>query len=98
MRSSWLALVAAACACAPLAQAKRRRGESSDEADSPYQLARVEEIQQQVAEAGGNAKGMFAISLSWATHDDLDLHVIVPGGGHANAHQGHPNQPQQNEM
>ena len=57
-----------------------------------------EEIQQQVAEAGGNAKGMFAISLSWATHDDLDLHVIVPGGGHAHAHQGHPNQPQQNEM
>jgi hypothetical protein len=33
-----------------------------------------------VALAGGDTKGHLVFSLSWETKDDLDLHVVIPGG------------------
>lgn len=39
-----------------------------------------EDIQRRVALAGGNSEGVLVASLAWATADDLDLHVVTPGG------------------
>lgn len=44
----------------------------------------VEDIQRRVALAGGNTHGVLVASLAWATPDDLDLHVVVPGGAEIN--------------
>jgi hypothetical protein len=64
------------------AKKRRRRSDMASQAGDPNAggLVMVEDIQRRVATAGGNAKGKLAISLSWSTHDDLDLHVFTPSG------------------
>eukprot|EP00913_Durusdinium_trenchii_P002785 g2576.t1 len=43
-------------------------------------LAVSRDIERRVVEAGGNTEGVMVVSLSWASADDLDLHVVLPGG------------------
>jgi hypothetical protein len=40
----------------------------------------TDSIKERVKQAGGNVTGDFRASLSWRNHDDLDLHLIEPGG------------------
>ena len=40
----------------------------------------ADSIKQRVKDAGGNVEGWMRISLSWNNHDDLDLHLVAPGG------------------
>ena len=42
----------------------------------------TDSIKERVKQAGGNVDGELRISLSWFNFDDLDLHVIEPGGNH----------------
>lgn len=42
----------------------------------------ADSIKERVKAAGGNVGGVLRISLSWHNHDDLDLHVYEPNGGH----------------
>lgn len=43
-------------------------------------LALSKDIERRVVEAGGNTQGVMVASLSWQSADDLDLHVLLPGG------------------
>lgn len=45
-----------------------------------YTNAVTDSIKEQVKAAGGKVEGELRISLSWFNYDDLDLHVIEPGG------------------
>mmetsp|Transcript_110299 Transcript_110299/g.322830 ORF Transcript_110299/g.322830 Transcript_110299/m.322830 type:complete len:361 (+) Transcript_110299:75-1157(+) len=47
-------------------------------------LALAEDIERRVAQAGGNVEGVIVASLSWSTPDDLDLHLVAPGGSEIN--------------
>lgn len=38
----------------------------------------ADSIKEKVKKAGGNVNGIFRISLSWHSHDDLDLHLLCP--------------------
>ena len=40
----------------------------------------ADSIKEKVKTAGGKVDGVLRISLAWHNHDDLDLHVIEPGG------------------
>jgi len=40
----------------------------------------ADSIRERVKAAGGNVDGVLRVSLSWSNTDDLDLHVIEPGG------------------
>lgn len=40
----------------------------------------ADSIKERVKEAGGNVDGILRVSLSWDNTDDLDLHVLEPGG------------------
>ncbi|CAE7204939.1 unnamed protein product [Symbiodinium natans] len=43
-------------------------------------LAVTRDIERRVVQAGGNTLGVLVASLSWTSADDLDLHMLVPGG------------------
>lgn len=43
-------------------------------------LALAADIENRVVQAGGNSVGVIVASLSWSSADDLDLHMVVPGG------------------
>jgi hypothetical protein len=43
-------------------------------------IATMDDIRKRVAVAGGETEGFLVFSLSWASADDLDLHVKIPGG------------------
>lgn len=45
-----------------------------------YTNAVTDSIKEQVKAAGGKVEGELRISLSWFNYDDLDLHVVEPGG------------------
>ena len=70
--------------CVDAKKRRRRRSETSVQGGRRHAdeggLVVVEDIQRRVAEAGGNAKGRLAISLTWAVQHDLDLHVTTPNG------------------
>lgn len=40
----------------------------------------TDSIKERVKNAGGNVNGVLRCSLSWFNYDDLDIHVIEPGG------------------
>lgn len=40
----------------------------------------ADSIKERVKAAGGDVSGVIRVSLSWHNYDDLDLHVIEPGG------------------
>lgn len=40
----------------------------------------ADSIKERVKQAGGNVTGDFRASLSWSNYDDLDLHLVEPGG------------------
>lgn len=40
----------------------------------------TDSIKERVKSAGGNVDGDVRVSLSWFNYDDLDLHVVAPGG------------------
>jgi hypothetical protein len=40
----------------------------------------ADSIKERVKKAGGNVTGDFRASLSWSNYDDLDLHLVEPGG------------------
>lgn len=40
----------------------------------------ADSIKERVKSAGGNVTGDFRASLSWFNYDDLDLHLVEPGG------------------
>mgnify|MGYP000098852174 CR=1 FL=1 len=40
----------------------------------------TDSIKERVKKAGGQVEGVFRASLSWFNYDDLDLHLIEPGG------------------
>ena len=40
----------------------------------------ADSIKERVKQAGGNITGDFRASLAWYNHDDLDLHLVEPGG------------------
>lgn len=40
----------------------------------------ADSIKEKVKNAGGSVDGILRVSLSWHNHDDLDLHIIEPGG------------------
>ena len=40
----------------------------------------ADSIKERVKEAGGKVDGELRVSLSWHNYDDLDLHVLEPGG------------------
>ena len=42
----------------------------------------ADSIKERVKNAGGNVEGDLRCSLSWFNRDDLDLHMIEPGGNH----------------
>lgn len=42
----------------------------------------TDSIKARVKKAGGNIEALMRVSLAWFNKDDLDLHCIVPGGGH----------------
>lgn len=42
----------------------------------------TDSIKERVKKAGGNVEGVLRCSLSWFNYDDLDIHVIEPGGNH----------------
>lgn len=48
--------------------------------DEDREVISEEEIEDRVNEAGGESNGTLTISLAWGTRDDIDLHVIEPGG------------------
>jgi hypothetical protein len=54
--------------------------------DNPFSWAYTggitDSIKERVKAAGGRVDGEIRISLSWSNYDDLDLHVIEPGGNH----------------
>jgi len=40
----------------------------------------ADSIKERVKKAGGKVDGIMRVSLSWSNYDDLDIHVIEPGG------------------
>ena len=42
----------------------------------------TDSIKERVKRAGGDVTGVLRCSLSWHNYDDLDIHVIEPGGNH----------------
>lgn len=42
----------------------------------------TDSVKQRVKAAGGNVNALLRVSLSWFNLDDLDLHVLLPGGNH----------------
>ena len=52
----------------------------SEAADDALALATIDDIRKRVAVAGGATEGFLVFSLAWASNDDLDLHVKLPGG------------------
>ncbi|MCK5610620.1 hypothetical protein KAR91_52595 [Candidatus Pacearchaeota archaeon] len=47
-----------------------------------YNGEAADSIKEKVKRAGGNVNGILRASLSWFNFDDLDIHVIEPGGNH----------------
>lgn len=45
-----------------------------------YEDNNADALKQKVSKAGGKVDGELRISLEWFNHDDLDVHVIEPGG------------------
>lgn len=46
-----------------------------------YQNNMADAIKEKVKRAGGSVDGHLRVSLEWFNTDDLDLHLIMPGGG-----------------
>lgn len=46
----------------------------------------ADSIKERVKAAGGNVEGWMRISLAWHNFDDLDLHLLGPGGEHVCFH------------
>lgn len=46
----------------------------------------ADSIKERVKQAGGNVTGDLCCRLSWSNYDDLDLHMVEPGGGHIAYH------------
>lgn len=42
----------------------------------------TDSIKERVRKAGGNIDAVLRCSLSWGNYDDLDIHVVEPGGNH----------------
>lgn len=42
----------------------------------------TDSIKERVKKAGGKVDGVLRVSLSWSNHDDLDIHLVEPGGYH----------------
>jgi hypothetical protein len=47
-----------------------------------YKNSLTDSMKEKVKAAGGQVEGELRVSLEWYNHDDLDLHVIEPGGVH----------------
>ncbi len=47
-----------------------------------YKGELTDSIRERVKRAGGNVEGVLRCSLSWFNYDDLDIHVVEPGGTH----------------
>lgn len=46
----------------------------------------TDSIKERVKKAGGNVEGDLCCRLSWFNYDDLDLHMMEPGGNHISFH------------
>ena len=65
--AGWLLLLLFGCAAA-------------EEPMNGLVLARIDEVNNRVVQAGGRVKGKMGFSLYWETDDDLDLQVLTPSG------------------
>lgn len=45
-----------------------------------YTGAVTDSTRERVKRAGGNVDGFIRVSLAWGNYDDLDLHIVEPGG------------------
>lgn len=45
-----------------------------------YRDAVADSIKEKVKQAGGGVEGVLRVSLEWYNYDDLDLHIVEPGG------------------
>lgn len=55
-------------------------GTARPDVDLYSTVAVRDDIRNKVVVAGGNPFGVLAVSLSWGSPDDLDLHLLVPSG------------------
>lgn len=62
----------------PVVLVGETEGNAGANGASPLIIA--EDIEKRVTDAGGNTDGVIVASLSWISADDLDLHLVTPGG------------------